>query len=151
MKNLKQNQIDRYLGEFSPLSQLPMPKQGWVKYIRNALGMTTEQLAKRLGVNRRRVVMIEHAEVQEATTLKTLNQVAKTMNCRFVYAIVPETSISEILAKQARKFVLKHLKNVSHHMDLESQSVKDEKAIEAQIEDLVQQFLSKSKKTIWDE
>lgn len=151
MKKLKQNQIDRYLAGFDPLKQLPMPKQGWVKYIRNALGMTTEQLAMRLGVSRRRVVMIEQAEVQDATTLKTLKQTAQAMNCKLVYAIIPKTSIRQILEEQARKFVLKHLKDVSHHMDLEAQSVKDKKAIEAQVEDLVQQYLSKSLKTIWDE
>jgi predicted DNA-binding mobile mystery protein A len=151
MKKLKQNQIDRYLAGFAPLKQFPTPKQGWVKYIRNALGMTSDQLAKRLNISRRRVVMIEQAEVQDSTTLKTLKEVATAMDCRMVYAFIPNTSISQILEEQARKFVMKHLKEVSHHMDLEAQSVKDKQAIEAQIEDLIEQYLSKSLKTIWDE
>ena len=151
MKNLKQNQIDRYIEHFLPPKQLAQPKGGWVKYIRNALGMTAEQLAKRLQLSRRRVVIIEHAEVQNETTLSTLRKVAEAMDCQLVYAIVPKTTISEIIEKQARKFVMKHLQDVSHHMKLESQSVKDKSAIEAQINDLVQQYLSKSLKSIWDD
>jgi len=151
MKNIKQNQIDRYLANFDQIKQLPMPKQGWVKYVRNALGMTSLQLAKRLNVSRRRAVMIEQAEIEDSTTLKTLKQAAQAMNCKLVYAIVPQASITQILEEQAREFVKRHLKDVSHHMDLESQSVKNQKAIDAQIDELVQQYLSKATKIIWDD
>jgi predicted DNA-binding mobile mystery protein A len=151
MKKLKQNQIARYFSKFEAFKKLPIPNEGWIKYIRNALGMTTEQLGKRLGVSRRRIVTIEHAEVQNATTLKTLKDTAEALDCILVYAIIPKTSIREILETQARKFVKKHLKEVSHHMKLESQSVEDKKAIDAQIEDLVQKYLSTSLKTIWEE
>lgn len=151
MKNLEQNQIDRYLEVFSPLKEFPAPQDGWVKYIRNALGMTTTQLAKRLKLSRRRIAMIEHAEIRDETTLSTLRKVAEAMDCQLVYAILPKTTISQQIQKQARRFVIKHLVDVSHHMDLESQSVKDKSAIEAQINDLVEQCLAKSLKSIWDD
>lgn len=151
MKNIKRNQIDRYLAEYNQIKQMPTPKQGWIKYIRNALGMTAEQLAKRVGVNRRRLVKIEQAEVHDAITVKTLREVAQALNCKLILAIVPRTSIDQIIKEQATQYVKKHLKEVSHHMALESQSVTDQKAVEAQIEDLVQQYLSKSLKIIWDD
>ncbi len=151
MKNLKQNQIDRYLSLYSHIKELPPPKSGWVKYIRNALGMTTQQLANRLKVTRANVARIEQAEMHNGITLKALSNVAQAMNCRLVYAIVPNTTIKQIIEEQARKYVKKHLNEVSYHMALESQTVKDKKALEAQIEDLVQKFLSKSTKAIWDE
>lgn len=151
MKKLKQKQADRFLEHFTQLKQLPMPRQGWVKYIRNALGMTTEQLARRLKVSRRRVVTIEQAEVNHATTLKTLKHVAAAMDCELVYAIVPRSNLKQTLENQARKFVKKHLKEIDHHMALELQTVSDKRAIESQIEDLVQHYLSKSIKVIWDD
>lgn len=151
MKKLKQKQADRYLERFQDLKQLPMPKQGWVKYMRNALGMTTQQLAQRLKVSRRRVVTIEQAEVHHATTLKTLKQAANAMDCELIYAIVPRTSLKQTIEMHARKFVKKHLKEIDHHMALELQTVKDKKAIDAQVEDLVQHYLSKSIKVIWDD
>lgn len=150
MNKLIKNQIDTYLATYNSAKELPIPPLGWIKYIRNALGMTTQQLAKRLKVNRRRVVKIEEAEIQDAITLKTLKEVAKAMNCILIYAIVPKTSINQILEEQARKFVKQHLTEIAHHMALESQSVKDKKAIEAQIEDLVEEYLAKPR-VFWDD
>jgi predicted DNA-binding mobile mystery protein A len=151
MKRLLSNQIDRFLSHYDEVKKLPTPNKGWVKYIRNALGMTAEQLARRLGVSRRRVVALEHAELDGGITLKSLNEAASALNCKFIYAIVPQTSIEQITKEQARKFVEQHLVAVSHNMALEAQSVRDKKAIEAQIDDLVQQYLSKSAKKIWDD
>ncbi len=144
------NQVDKILSHYDEVKKLPAPNKGWVKYIRNALGMTAEQLARRLGVSRRRIFALEHAELDGGITLKSLNEAASALNCKFIYAIVPQTSIEQIIQEQARKFVKKHLVNVSHNMALEAQSVKDKEAIEAQIEDLVQKYLSKSSKEIWD-
>ena len=95
---------------------IPYAQQGWVKYIRNALGMTTEQLAKRLGVTRRRVGMIEQAEVRRRHNFEITQTSAQAMNCNLLYVIIPKTSIRQTLEEQAKKFVLKHLKDVSHHI-----------------------------------
>lgn len=150
MKKIQLNQIDRVLSHYDEVKKLPAPNKGWVKYVRNALGMTAEQLARRLGVSRRRVVALEHAEPDGGITLKSLNDAAGALNCKLIYAIVPQTSLEQVIQEQARKFVKKHLANVSHNMALEAQSVKDKEAIEAQIEDLVQKYLSKLSKEIWD-
>jgi predicted DNA-binding mobile mystery protein A len=77
------------------------PPYGWVRAIREALGMTPQRLATRMGVTRPRVNMLEKAELSGATTLKSLRQAAEAMDCVLVYAIVPRTSLDEILREQA--------------------------------------------------
>uniref|UniRef100_UPI0028A95AA5 helix-turn-helix domain-containing protein n=1 Tax=Aquidulcibacter sp. TaxID=2052990 RepID=UPI0028A95AA5 len=68
---------------------MPMPRAGWIKAIREALGLTAQQLASRMGVVQSRVSTIEKAEITGATTVKTLRATAEAMGCTFVYAIVP--------------------------------------------------------------
>jgi ribosome-binding protein aMBF1 (putative translation factor) len=60
-------QLDRQLDAWRQLRE-SAPKEGWVRTVRKALGMTTKQLAKRLKVNRSRVVKIEQAETDGALT-----------------------------------------------------------------------------------
>ena len=56
------------------------PPRGWAKAIREALGMTTRQLAKRMGAAPSRVSAIEKAEMTGAITLKTLRETAEAMD-----------------------------------------------------------------------
>lgn len=150
MSNLRLKQYDSYLAKFALVKTLPSPAKGWVKYVRNALGMTAKQLGARAGLSRQRIVDIERAELDGATTLKTLNQIAAALDCKLVYAIVPRTSVRQTLEEQAKRYVKQHLSDVQHNMALEEQGVDEHKAIDAQIEDLVNQYLAKSTKKIWD-
>lgn len=106
MKNniLILRQLDR---QIEPLiaGNIKRPRHGWVRTIRKALGMTGLQLAKRLGVNRSRVVKIEEAELQDALTLCSLRNVANALNCELVYALVPKDSLQAIIKNQAKKVV----------------------------------------------
>ncbi|MBS0358463.1 MAG: helix-turn-helix domain-containing protein, partial [Proteobacteria bacterium] len=77
------------------------PKIGWVRSIRKALGMTIKQLAKRLGVDPSRIVKIKTAEIRDAVTLHTLKMVAEKLDCSFVYALVPSTSLKEAIESKA--------------------------------------------------
>ncbi len=102
------------------------PPIGWIKAIRGALGMTTKQLAGRLGVNQAGVVRHESRETQGKITLETLNEIAQAMECRVVYAIVPDErfrSLDEILDKRAEEAAKNVMKKVSHSMRLEAQEV----------------------------
>ncbi|HZZ37352.1 MAG TPA: helix-turn-helix domain-containing protein, partial [Caulobacteraceae bacterium] len=52
------------------------PPKGWLRAVRDALGMTTKQLARRLGVSQPRVVALEKGEVDESVTLTSLRRAA---------------------------------------------------------------------------
>ena len=55
------------------------PPKGWLRAIRDALGMTTRQLAARLGVSQPRVVALEKGEVDETLTLAGLRRAAAAL------------------------------------------------------------------------
>lgn len=106
-----------------PREAMAVPPQGWVKAVREALGMSGQKLAERLGVTRPRVAMIEKAEKSGATTLRTLREVAEAMDCVLVYALVPRTSLDQIVKDQAAAKADADLARLHHTMRLENQAL----------------------------
>ncbi len=143
-------QLDDNLSPLCEQGAMIVPKQGWVRTVRKAIGMTIKQLAARLAVDPSRVVKIEMSEAESAVTLKTLKGVAEQLDCRLVYALVPKTSFEEMVDSQAKKVALQQIKRTAHTMDLEDQSV-DPQWQKEQLEDLSQELLRKSWKHLWEE
>jgi predicted DNA-binding mobile mystery protein A len=63
--------------------------------------MSTYELAARMGIAQSRASKIERAEVEGAIRLRTLGRVAEALNCRLVYAFVPDESLEHIVRYQA--------------------------------------------------
>lgn len=143
-------QLDHQLLHLKEEGGYLVPKQGWVRTIRKALGMTIKQLAKRLSVDPSRVVKIETSETQGAITLRTLQSVAEAFDCKLVYSFIPKSSLKEIVKEQAKKVAAIQIKKTAHTMDLEAQSV-GENWLEEQRKDLVAELLRKSWKHLWEE
>lgn len=143
-------QVSEKLKPWGGLVQALRPTKGWIHTIRQALGMTTTQLAKRLGINQSRVVQIEQAEANDAITLRTLRAAAEALNCQLVYAIVPSDSLEKILEDQAKQIAQKYLDQVSHSMLLEQQSLTPEQQKE-QLNELVQELLQAKASKLWNE
>jgi len=142
-------QLDRQFLSLKEQDAYLAPKQGWVRTIRKALGMTIKQLANRLGVHPSRVVKIETSETEGAVTLRTLQSVAEAFDCTFVYSFIPKSSLEEIVKHQARELAIKQVKRISHTMDLEAQSI-EKKWLEDQVKDLTDELLRKSWKHLWE-
>lgn len=132
--------------------QAPKPKNGWIRTIRKALGVTIIQLAKRLDLDPSRIVKIETAERQGNVTLKTLQEVAEALNCEFVYALVPKKPLKDLLLEKVRNVIKRRLERVSHSMTLEDQSV-SKKYHDEKMEDLIKSVLSKRRRvsSVWNE
>lgn len=116
------------------------PHKGWIRAIRDALGMTGGQLAERLGVSQPRVVCLEQDELRGSVTMKTMREAAEAMDCMFVYAIVPRTTVEDVIRKQAEYVALQRFDRSSHTMMLEDQELQaDEKKrmYEQLVDDLV--------------
>lgn len=147
--NLARKNLERRL---APLRAegLIEPHHGWVKAIREALGMTTRQLAMRMCVARSRVTTIEKAEVTGATTLKTLREAAQAMNCTLVYAFVPIKPLDDILREQVAKSVDADLAHRHHSMRLENQAM-DARDLADERERLIDDILVGSLRRAWDE
>lgn len=142
---IARRKLDEKLNKIN-ISSFDKPVQGWVKAIRDALGMTTTQLAKRLGVKHPRILTIEKDE--SSLSLSSLEKVADALDCKVVYALVPKTSLEEMAYNQARKKAIKILSKVTHNMALENQTPVYDKI---ELEDMIQELLIGSQARLWDE
>ncbi len=143
-KKLLQEQLDTTIKRLECLNTMQRPVKGWLRAIREALGMSGRQFAKRLGVSAPRITMLEKKERQGSVTLNTMHQAAEALNCKFVYALVPrENSLKETVRKRAESLAKKRLTRVSHTMLLEAQNLSDteqQKAIENEINTLINEL-----------
>jgi predicted DNA-binding mobile mystery protein A len=103
------------------------PHGGWIRAIRDALGMTAEDLADRMGLTQSAVTRLEKSERSGRIQLDTLQRAAHALECDLVYALVPRRNLDEMVAERARELALERLGRVEHTMALESQSVDDRK------------------------
>lgn len=111
------------LAAIKPLDRFVMPPKGWVRAIRDAIGMTGRQLGGRLGMTAQAVVSLERSEATGKIQLNTLRRAAEAMDCVLVYALVPQSSLTEMVELRARELALQALRRVSHSMALEDQQV----------------------------
>jgi len=145
---LARKQLERRL---APLRDAPIiaPPKGWVKAIRESLGMTARQLAARMGAAPSRIPAIEKAEVTGATTIKTLRQAAEAMNCTFVYAFVPTKPLDDILRDRAKQKAQADVVRLDHTMRLENQALL-KSDLEAEQQRMIDLILSGSLRGLWD-
>lgn len=146
-KKLIREQLDKRLQ--TPFSAL-YTNMGWIKSIREALGMSTQQLAKRVGIDQSRISRLEHAEIDGDLKLSSLKKIADGLNMQFVYGFVPKNSLEAMVKEQARKIALKRMAKVNHTMRLEEQEISDE-AKKQSLEDLIQKILIENPKDFWDQ
>jgi len=142
-------QLDASLAQFAPLRDMQPPRKGWIRAIRDALGMSGRQLGQRMGVSKMWVADMERLEANGATSLKTLRRAAEAMDCVLVYALVPKTSLKETLLKQARQKVRQDMARASHTMALEDQALAKDEVAKA-TETAAASLLDKIPKTFWD-
>jgi predicted DNA-binding mobile mystery protein A len=142
--------LDKRFTSLRRLAQSPRPPKGWLRAIRDALGMTTAQFARRLGVSQPRIIELEQSEVSGSVTLNTLQRAAEALGCRLVYVLIPEEPLAETVRERAELIAGRQLKAVEQTMRLEDQSVKGTTAAK----DLRRQFIDELLRRparLWDE
>ena len=143
-------QLDRRFRELRPLTQAARPSRGWIRAIREALGITTGQLAKRLGVQQPRIVELEKGEVSGNITVRSLERAAEAMGCRLVYALVPTKPITQTIQERASHLADRKLASVEQTMRLEAQAVSDKASRKEAHRRLIQELLRRPAR-LWDE
>ena len=81
------------------VGQIVRPAAGWLRPLREALGVTLADLAKRLKVTPPAVRSFEQAEAEDRITLASLRRAAAAMSCELVYVLVPRTGTLTMLAE----------------------------------------------------
>lgn len=119
-------------------AQFTMPQGGWIKSIRQALGMTQAELAAILGVNQKSVYHMESSEVLRKIQLDSLERAAEALDCDLVYALLPRKSLQSRYEAQAQKLAREQIASVERNMLLEAQNVNFSKS---EIEELTQKLI----------
>ena len=127
-----------------------LPPEGWIRTARKALGMSAAQLARRLGRTRALVSNTEKAELNGGVTLRTMQSMAEAVNCRFVYAFVPEENAEALIRRRAREKAKRHVMEATEHMTLEQQ-ILSQSQIESEIERLAENIFKEQPGDLWND
>lgn len=142
--------LDSRFATLQALSHAQRPPKGWLRAIRDALGMTTSQYAKRLGVSQPRIVELEKSEQGGSVTLNTLQRAAEALGCRLVYVLVPERPLAEVVTKRAAEVAERQSRAIEQTMRLEDQAVEDNQAARALREQAIEDLLKRPAR-LWDD
>lgn len=149
-KKLIREQLDSKLEKLKILYSGLLPTTGWIRVMREALGMTTADLAKRVKLDQSRITRLENAEIDGDLKISSMKKIAQGLNMKFVYGFIPEDSLEQIVQDQARKIAQKKLMKVDHTMRLEDQEL-NQIDKENSLEDLIQKILLNDMKGLWKE
>ena len=103
--------------------QYAVPPRGWIRAIRDALGMTAADLGRRMGVSQAAVAQFEKAEKDGSITLKSLRSAAEALDCTLVYALVPRLPLEDLIRDRASVLADQQLARTHHTMSLENQAL----------------------------
>ncbi len=138
--------LDVKFTAYRPIENFAPPPKGWVRAIRDALGMSLRQLGSRIGMTPQAVSYLEESEANDTISLNTLRRAAEALDCVVIYALVPKTDLTEMVDKRARDIALRALGRVSHSMALEDQKV--DRDLEARIQRYIDSAVTD--RNLWD-
>lgn len=133
--------LDERLASAKPTDRLRPPPRGWIRAIRDGLGMSGAQLGRRMSVTPQTIDALERSEAAGTIQLQNMQKAAEALGCQLVYAIVPDTSLEEMVRDRARSIAIKALRRVSQTMKLEDQDTTSSD-LEARIADYVRDHIS---------
>jgi predicted DNA-binding mobile mystery protein A len=143
------DQMDRILREAAATPPPARPRGGWLKAVRSALGVSTRQLATRLGVTHSAVVQAEAAEVSGAISMNQLRQLANALGCDLHYVLLPRTSLVEQVEGRAESKARERVAALAHSMALESQRP-DAEFLQSQVAEVKDELLRGRRSRLWD-
>jgi predicted DNA-binding mobile mystery protein A len=143
-RSLRLTQLDRTLKPYRAAGKILRPSKGWIRAIRQALGVSSGELARRLGTSRQLPLQLEKGEAADSITLRSLRSVANALDCDLVYALVPRAdSMQALIEDRARAEAKRRVLKVEHAMALEDQAVgRIDEAVEAETRRLVRKRTS---------
>jgi predicted DNA-binding mobile mystery protein A len=147
---LQFQQLNEKMGQLTVLQHVIVPPIGWIKAIRNGIGMSMEQLGKKLSITKQGVMDIEKRENEGAITIKSMKEIAMAMDMQFVYGFVPKAgSLEQMIETRALEIASKIVERTSTTMKLEDQANSKER-VEKAIKERASEIINKTPKILWD-
>jgi len=148
--SLQLQQLNNKMGDFALLKQVAIPPTGWIKAIRTAIGMSMQQLGKKLSVSKQAILDIEKREKSGSITIKSLKEIARALDMQLVYGFVPnDGSLDALIEKRATELASQIVLRTSNTMKLEDQGNTNTR-IEKAIKERAEAFKNEMPKILWD-
>jgi predicted DNA-binding mobile mystery protein A len=148
--SLQMQQLDRKMRSYAILSKIAMPPTGWIRAIRLALGMSSQQLGKKLSMTRQGVVDMEKREKDGLITIRALRETAKALDMQLVYGFVPnDGSLENLVNRKAKELAVEIVMRTSQTMKLEDQEISKTR-IEKAIQERFESIRNEMPKILWD-
>jgi predicted DNA-binding mobile mystery protein A len=142
---LRRKQLDEALRRFRDLPKLP---RGYIREIREALEMSSHQMAGRLHISQPSVLEMEANERAGKITLNTLERAARALGCQLVYALVPDESLESNILAQAQSQAKALVQPILRTMALEQQSTNAADQSDL-IQEMAEDILRKGGRQLW--
>ena len=143
--------MTRQLDDILAKADMPSrPRLGWIASIRQALGMSKTQLAKRVGIARPSLDELESNELKETITLASLHKVANALGCDVQYVLVPRRPLEQIIAQRALRKASTKLGRVNQSQALEASALEAASLSDAVV-DLAKEYEVNRPADLWND
>ena len=104
------------------------PARGWLRAVREAVGLTQAEVASKAGIKRQSYAQLESAEERGSISMESLRRAALAMDCELVYFLVPRGPVDRTYAQLAlvHDTTAMHLRATEQSMDLKGGGIPDE-------------------------
>lgn len=150
MKGLIREQYQSKMDQLVDSNAQYRPKEGWIRTLRKALGMSSPQLATRLGVSKSQASQMERMECEDRITLKQLRRVAEVLDCDLHYALVPRQPIEKMIRDRAMRKAKRLVDKTNDQMTLEAQQLSHD-ALERQVNREVDRLMRELPRDLWED
>jgi len=148
--SLQLQQLNNKMGDFALLKQVAIPPTGWIKAIRTAIGMSMQQLGKKLSVSKQAILDIEKREKSGSITIKSLKEIARALDMQLVYGFVPnDGSLELLIERKAKELATQIVMRTNNTMKLEAQENTKQRIVKA-IQERTTIIKTEMPKTLWD-
>ena len=111
--SLQIQQLNTKMLAYASLQKVAPPPTGWIKAIRNAIGMSMLQLGNRLSITKQSVQDMERREKDGSITIKALREAARALDMPLVYGFVPNDGSLELLIERKAKAVIDYFQRLA--------------------------------------
>ena len=118
--------------------------------IRESLEISKTQLAKKLGITKQTIGLIESSEEKGTITFSTFKKVADALNCELRVSLVPRESLEKMIRNRAMAKAREIVRRTNLHMSLEAQGT-GSKFQEDQILDLAEDLVRNQDRRLWED
>ena len=149
-KSLQIDQLSSKMLVVAAIKKITPPPVGWIKAVRTALGMSLQQLGKKISITKQSLADIERREKEGTITLNTLRDVAHGLDMELVYGFVPrDGSLDALIDRKAKELATTIVWRTSNTMKLEDQA-NSGKRIQKAIEERTAAIKNEMPKILWD-